>query len=111
MSVREKFDQIQRIFAEAHAQAAPLIADLGPYVDAARRARELGLGPDSTADQIIEAFAKSVDLTPAMRQTIPAMITAGSAETIVKAGEGLIEAHRRIGSTLGSVLGLIATLA
>jgi hypothetical protein len=110
-SVKARLDQVAAIFRDAQQRAEPLLADLQPYLDAARQAERMGLSADSTPEQIIEAFAGRVDLALPTTQVVPSVLQAGDPQAIREAGESLIATHKAVGSLIGNVLGIIAGLA
>jgi hypothetical protein len=109
-TVKEKLDAVAAIYQDAQAKAAPLLAELEPYLDAAKAAHKLGLTADSTADEIIAAFANRVDLTAPNVNVVPSVLEAGAPGQIQQAGEQLVATWQLIGTTIGQVVGIIAGL-
>jgi hypothetical protein len=110
MTVKEKINQVTEIFRDAQQRAEPLLAELQPYLDAAKAVERLGLSADASADEIIEAFANRVDLGVPAVQVVPQVLQAGAPAEIRKAGESLIATHQAIGALIGQVLGIIVGL-
>lgn len=110
MTVKEKLDQVAAIFRDAQAQAAPLLAELEPYVAVARECDRLGITEHSSADEIIDAFAGKLNLSVPAPTIVPQVLDAGAPGQIREAGETLLATHRAIGSLVGSVIGIIAGL-
>jgi hypothetical protein len=109
-TVKEKIDAIAAIFAEAQEKAGPLLAELQPYLDVAREAERMGLSEDSTAEQIIDAFAGKLDLAIPAPTIVPQVLSAGAPKQIREAGESLLATHRTIGALIGQVAGIILAL-
>lgn len=111
MIAQDKAAALAAILKSAADQAGPLAADLARLMEAEAVAKNLGLGPGATAQEIVDAFAAGVDTTPPVRELIPSVLSPDAAESIRKAREHLLETHRTVGQSLGNVLGLIAGLA
>ncbi len=105
MSVLEKLAELKAIYADADAKAAPLIAELGPYVEAAAEAKRLGLGPNSTASEITKAFAGAVNANPRVQAIIPTLLDADAAERTKALAQEVLDVYKTNGSSLGAIVG------
>ena len=106
----EKMQAVTDIMAEARAKAAPLLAEIEPYMEALSRLQALGLDENATPVQIAEAFANSVDINPVVKAAIPTLLTKQSAQEIRDAAKGMIEDAQLIGSAVGSIFGRALSL-
>jgi hypothetical protein len=109
-TVKERIDQVNEIFRRAAVEAGPLMADLKQYRAAIAKAEALGLTADSTADEVIEAFARGVDIGPPLREQIPQVLATGAPAEIDKAAQTLIETHKALGATVGQIAGIVLGL-
>jgi hypothetical protein len=109
-TVKEKIDALAQMYNEVNERAKPLLAELQPYLDVAREAERLGLSADSTAEEIIDAFAGKLDLSIPAPTIVPQVLSAGAPQQIREAGESLNAASRTIGALVGQVAGIVLGL-
>jgi len=108
VDVKASFEELRKLYADTQAKAAPLLAKLRPWIQAAQHAEKLGLTADSTADQIIDAFANSVDFADMpQRPLIPQVLKAGAPAAIAEAGRQVEKINVDVGTAVGTLAGAI----
>lgn len=111
MTVKERFEALQAVTQKYLDDIAPLVDGLGPYIEAAKQAKALGLTAQSSADEVIEAFANSVSISPQAALVLPTVLQAGGPGEIERAIESVLAGKRELGIAVGSILGIVAGFA
>lgn len=110
MTVKERLEKAAEILQKAQTEAAPYLEGLDDYLAAAAAAHRLGLTEESSSDDIINVFANATPDELPYFKIIPQTLEAGAPKAIKDAGEQLISTFKAIGTTIGSVIGIIAGL-
>lgn len=105
MSIADKLKELEAIWTKAHADAAPLLAELEPYLAVHEAAKKAGVGKAASAMEIAQGFAGQVDLTPPKPDAIPSGLDPNAAQEIDDAAATLIEKYKTVGAAVGKVIG------
>jgi len=105
MTISEKLKALEEIFADANAKAAPLLAELEPYLAVHEAAKAAGVGKAASAMEIAQGFAGQVDLSPPKPEQIPSTLDPNAAKEIDDAAATLIEKYKTVGAAVGKVIG------
>lgn len=109
-TVKEKIEQVAAIFRDAQQRAEPLLNELGPYIEVAREAERLGITANSTPEQIVDAFAGTLDLSVPVPDDAPELLSKNAPAQIREAGEKITAASRTIGGLVGELGGIVLGL-
>lgn len=105
MTIADKLKALEEIFAAANAKAAPLIAELEPYLAVHEAAKKAGVGKAASAMEIAQGFAGQVDLTPPKPDATPSNLDPNAPQQIDDAAATLIERYKSIGAAIGKLAG------
>lgn len=105
MSIADKLKELDAIWTKAHADAAPLLAELEPYLKVHEAAKAAGVGKAASALEIAQGFAGQVDLTPPKADGTPSNLDPNAPQQIDDAAATLIERYKSIGAAIGKLAG------